>query len=343
MHDQLPTSRALEAASRIAAAVSLCCAALAIDPVFAAASYDGQRWFQIEISIFSHEGPDRNFENWSPDRLSLAYPEKIGDFKNFFDLLIIEEFEERVLGITEEDLLAVANDEADEMLAAPADLAPDALFSNGLNTATVIDDAVNSVGPFPRPSAASYQFIDVAREPYLQLSPELSDFQQTNRALRNSSETRLLYHGLWRQPVLSQSRAQALYVEGGNIVDGRHELQGSLTIRFNEGQDRVVLDTNLWLLEFSDGGLIEDAWRNISFPASESAAAARASELNDDREGQSSVSRVFQLTQSRDMRSDEFHYIDHPAFGIVIMVNPYDLPVPGSSIEEQLEDQPAQP
>ena len=38
------------------------------------------------------------------------------------------------------------------------------------------------------------------------------------------------------------------------------------------------------------------------------------------------INRVFHMEQSREMRSTEFHYIDHPAMGIVILVEPIEVP-----------------
>lgn len=38
--------------------------------------------------------------------------------------------------------------------------------------------------------------------------------------------------------------------------------------------------------------------------------------------------RVYRLQQSRRMRSNELHYLDHPVFGMAIKVTPYELPEP---------------
>ena len=36
---------------------------------------------------------------------------------------------------------------------------------------------------------------------------------------------------------------------------------------------------------------------------------------------------LFRLTQTRRMRSGELHYLDHPLFGLLVQVRPYELPV----------------
>jgi hypothetical protein len=35
---------------------------------------------------------------------------------------------------------------------------------------------------------------------------------------------------------------------------------------------------------------------------------------------------VFQLLESRRMRSREYHYLDHPLFGVIAVVTPYETP-----------------
>ena len=38
------------------------------------------------------------------------------------------------------------------------------------------------------------------------------------------------------------------------------------------------------------------------------------------------IPSVFRLTQSRRMRSRELHYLDHPMFGVIVQVTPYEGP-----------------
>lgn len=44
--------------------------------------------------------------------------------------------------------------------------------------------------------------------------------------------------------------------------------------------------------------------------------------------------RVYHMQQSRRMRSTELHYLDHPVLGMIIRVNPYQLPEPETAQEE---------
>jgi hypothetical protein len=106
-------------------------------------------------------------------------------------------------------------------------------------------------------------------------------------------------------------------------------------LRFNENRDRIVIDSNLWLTEYSASLDRESEWQLPAIPR------AMKSDLDSIEKGrqnlQYGINRVFHLQQSREMRSAEFHYIDHPAMGIVILVEPYEpppLPLPEFDFEE---------
>lgn len=275
---------------------------------------DLERWFQIEVSIFSNESlTDRSEEQWQATRIELDYPGRIRRLDRLIDLLLIADLQVEA---------PAATDLNEEIVASPEE-----------DVATT-EEIIMAVGPQPASAASEFRFFDFDRDSYLQLPPSASDFQQTNRALERSAEHRLLFHGLWRQVVVGEDDAIPIYIEGGLQYGQQHELQGSLTIRFNDNQDRVVVDANLWLTEFSAAADPEADWSLPSIPDS----------LNDGQDAGASdqpgptyyINRVFQLLQSRDMRSTEFHYLDHPALGLVILVEPYEvppIPLPGLDFE----------
>lgn len=300
----------------------------------AAESYDGQRWFQIEVSIFSHESPsDREAELWSADRLSLNYPSRLRKMDRYSDKLMIAEFAKEVLGVeAAEDLAALGESNV------PSLVNDGTSFSTDISRSELLKEAL-AIGPFRNESAASFSFFDTDRAAYLRLGDDASDFQQTNRALRRSPSNRLLFHSVWRQPMLSARRASPLLIQGGERVGDEHELQGSITLRFNDNEDRVVIDANLWLTEFTPGPS-DDEWQLPELPTAMlerpeyvSPEASRAPENTTSF----SPRRIYQMIQSREMRSDEFHYIDHPAIGLVVLVRQYDLPVYQPPTEETFQ------
>ena len=256
-----------------------------------------ERWFQIELSIFSNENiEDRNAESWLPSDYELNYPENMRKLSLLTDLFLSDH--------NLDDRSSVTGSASQEEI--------DAMIRN---------DQLKNIRPRIKSTESNFKLFDFSRDDFTQLSPSDSDFQQTNRTLERSSDHRLLYHGLWRQAVRQSSNAVPIYIEGGLRYGDNHELQGSVTIRFNENEDRVVVDTHIWLIEYS---IVKDSsseWKLPQIPESIQI---------ESRENSSSLTyfpnNVYVMEQSREMRSNEFHYLDHPALGLVISVKPYSVP-----------------
>ena len=256
-----------------------------------------ERWFQIELSIFSNENiEDRNAESWLSSDYELNYPRNMRKLSLLTDLFLSDRNLDDRLSVTE----PASQEEIDEMIK---------------------KDQLKNIRPWIKNSESNFKLFDFSRDDFTQLSPVDSDFQQTNRTLERSSDHRLLYHGLWRQAVRQSSNAVPIYIEGGLRYGDNHELQGSVTIRFNENEDRVVIDTHIWLIEYS---IVKDSSSEWKLPQ------VPESVRRESRENTSSLTyfpnNVYVMEQSREMRSNEFHYLDHPALGLVISVRPYSVP-----------------
>jgi hypothetical protein len=293
---------------------------------------DGQRWFSIEVSIFSNESAqDRANETWQPERYSLGYPGGLRRLDQLLDLLMIDALQPpaELPEITPAD--GFQQQQSPQAQAnVPLELSP-----QQQRLAKIL-----ATGPFPASEGEGegegFRFFDIERDAFLQLPDQFSDFQQTNRSLERAPDHRLLFHALWRQAVVSEAEATPIYVSGGLAYNEQHELQGSLTLHFNDNEDRVVVAANLWLTEFSIVENIETSWQLPSppeiaqkdLPASDSALLYYPHQ-------------VYQMRQSRPMRSGEFHYLDHPALGLVIQVEPYDVP-PLPTTEFDVTDELAQ-
>jgi len=272
-----------------------------------------QRWFQIEVSIFSNESlADRDEERWQTESNELNYPNPLRRLGQLSDLLITEQMiADAIAESSEQDSLST-KEEATIEIDADALAAIERLAQ------------ILTTGPQPVRPEGEFKFPDFMRDPHLQLTPDNSDFEQTNRALERSAEHRLLFHGLWRESVADPADAIPLYVQGGLRFDDQYELQGAITLRFNENRDRLVIDSNLWLTEYSASADFESEWQ---LPAIPEAMKTDLDSLTRDEQGlQYGINRVFHMEQSREMRSNQFHYIDHPAIGIVILVKPIDVP-----------------
>ena len=272
-----------------------------------------QRWFQIEVSIFSNESlADRDEELWQAESNELNYPNPLRRLGQLSDLLITDQMIADAIAVSSEQDSLSAIEEATIEIDAEALAAIERLAQ------------ILTTGPQLVRPEGEFKFPDFMRDPHLQLTPDDSDFEQTNRALEHSAEHRLLFHGLWRESVADPADAIPLYVQGGLRFDDQYELQGAITLRFNENRDRLVIDSNLWLTEYSASADFESEWQ---LPAIPEAMKTDLDSLTRDEQGlQYGINRVFHMEQSREMRSNQFHYIDHPAIGIVILVKPIDVP-----------------
>lgn len=129
--------------------------------------------------------------------------------------------------------------------------------------------------------------------------------------LNQSGRYRVLLHLSWKQPALSENEAQSVHIK---------------SVPQNTGG--VIIDGTVRLYRARYLHLSADL---ILFPEFD-------------------LSNLFRLQQSRRMRSNELHYLDHPVFGILAQVTPVEdsataiplLPAGGESAGvEATEDEPA--
>ena len=264
-----------------------------------------QRWFQVELTIFSNESyADRERETWRPDTLDLTYPPEMVRLGRLTDLLFLELF--------------------------TADGEPEALEAEAEPPETELA-RLRDTGPFPAREASGFRFPDLQRDPFLELPASYSDFRQTNQSIERAGQYRVLYDAVWRQPIGDAGSATPIFVAGGDRYGSLAELQGSVALNFNAGRDRVIFSADLWLAEFG-GATGGGQWSLPPLPE------ALVETLGVETPGSASapaISRIYTMRQQRELRSGEFHYLDHPALGIVVQITPYDLPPPFEFVDSQ--------
>ncbi len=256
-----------------------------------------QRWFQIELTIFSNEsGADRERETWPSENLDLAFPAEMIRLGKLTDLLFLDWF--------------AAAGEAEAI--GPEAETPDPELAR-----------LRDTGPFPAREASGFRFPDLQRDSFLELPDSFSDFRQTNQAIGRAGQYRVLYDAVWRQPVGDPGSATPIFVAGGNRYGWLAELQGSVALEFNASRDRVIFGADLWLAEFSGA------------PGSQLSLPPPPEEFRDAAGGSAPpvIGRIYSMRQQRELRSGEFHYLDHPAMGILVQIVPYDVP-PMESLPE---------
>lgn len=137
---------------------------------------------------------------------------------------------------------------------------------------------------------------------------------QVARSIRRSTLYQLLIHQSWTQPI--DQTASTILLQGGTQYGANFELEGTIALRRNR---YLHLATDLYLTVFETtlGGAepSKDRLDHGEHPMLMAAA---------QRGRTTSPSHRFHMTETRRLRSSELHYIDHPAFGIIVEIRPVD-------------------
>jgi len=181
------------------------------------------------------------------------------------------------------------------------------------------------------------------------------------RKLSASTEYRPLIHAAWRQPTHSRAEAPPVHVFGGELVTneepdaelGSAPAEGEATTEPSDvGAETAtsayrpdepaaaepILTDDLFLprsttpppLYQVDGAVTVSVERYLH--AKVDLLYRRPLPMQDPTLPPDAPTtlelRGFRLQTSRRMRSQELHYIDHPLFGVLVMVTPFELPQP---------------
>ena len=165
------------------------------------------------------------------------------------------------------------------------------------------------------------------------------EFQLGNYAyaLKKNNNYRVLYHQGWKQQMFAKKDSPAILISGGKSIRDFKELEGSIKIHIGRF---LHLETDLWLSEqpsipqvgLEDSQLTTNnqnqqiaQWPvrpNPSRNATSSEENRVTWTLSEDN--RKTDVPVYVLRQSRKMRSEELHYIDHPLLGIMVLITPID-------------------
>ncbi len=256
-----------------------------------AQSSRNDNWFQIEVTLFTYEGANLDSELWSPQGLSLGFPERLRRLDEVADALQLQDW---------------------------SVFAPQ-LVTDALDPAQFNRDAPQ-IGPAPyAPADAPFTLPDLSRTPFLLLPPERHDFSGTNRALTQSTGQRIVFHGAWLQNLTRRNSATAVAIIGGQQFGERYEVEGSLNFYLTSSGDRAILESNLWLNSFGTTPS-DEGWELPLLPE------VLHDETTEENVTPFYVTRIIPFQQNRDLRSREFHYLDHPALGMLVQITPYELP-----------------
>ncbi len=187
--------------------------------------------------------------------------------------------------------------------------------------------------------------------PFIALPGRDSEFYGKAAYMQRAGGYRTLFHERWVQPVASEGNAIPIVIDRSGDRGDWPLLQGSVKIHISRF---LHLETNLWLNTHGDY-FPDNAWRMPAPPLGPPAVIVEeadpepeeetyfisepaAAELADPNEPLLSAEEsgpvypwrhAVALQQKRRMRSNEIHYLDHPLLGVVVLFTPLD--------EEQLK------
>ena len=148
--------------------------------------------------------------------------------------------------------------------------------------------------------------------------------------LRRQPGHTVLLHTAWRQPVGSQKRAPWIRLTDAPDATTAATLDGMVRLSVRR---YLHLDLDLVVTREVEVAITEEPITGtVAIPLAEPAAtpatvttpgAAPAPAVTYSR-----VRLPFRMIDSRRMRSDEVHYVDHPAFGVLVLATAYHPPVP---------------
>lgn len=180
-------------------------------------------------------------------------------------------------------------------------------------------------------------------------------FRKVAESMRLSSRYRILLEHSWIQSLEQRNKAPAIVVKGGRQAGEHYELEGYIQVAVER---YLYVETNLWLSRFgtgngdyylpnpprrnipADDGFVDESFENSP---EYQAFLEQNPQLREDKpepdwpssnESQN-IDRIVVMNQSRRMRSDELHFIDHPLFGALVYISKPD--------PETLTSEPSEP
>ena len=300
------------------------------------------RWFRVELLIFSQGAAGaKNSETWDPSP-TLAYPTKSRFLFNP---------EKAANNLSEHQAIS------DPLSPATATSSIDPLGHQTI-TLSLLEEATEESAPeLPDTTGSAAALLESELEiseppttpsPFTVLPRSELEFQGKAAYMARTGRYKTLFHQSWLQTVATKEKAIPIIVDHSGDDESWPLLQGSVTLYLSR---YLHLETNLWLN--TPGSYLPAQWRmpaaplgpksliiiqppveessydNPLLPIDTQALTAitelTATEELDLMEPQQLLSpwrHAVVLRQERRMRSTEVHYIDHPLLGVVVKISP---------------------
>jgi len=175
-----------------------------------------------------------------------------------------------------------------------------------------------------------------------------------------SSRYELLVHTGWRQPGLDESSSIPVWVKGGKIYDSSYSSIDQMTppatsqdVGKSANAPRVASPLRYGLYEL-EGQITIILSRYLHAktelvlrkPADTSRLVQQSSLTPDSEEHELMAMKGqlllnYSLNEQRRMRSKKLHYLDHPEFGMLVLITPYEAPMENIIEQPEAETVPA--
>jgi hypothetical protein len=295
-----------------------------------------QGWYQVDVILFKPKSADLDEESWP--EVTRTYPADITAVTNggVFKLSQLEQLDVLLPAATINVASELSNDEFafegqssrnknrlvieratggyDEGSSRNSDWDSDNPFrlagsAAGISAALPVEDIIDTA--LAKDSATSGGALAFSSR------ETNSSLQTVLRSLQRSSQFTVLSNNSWVQPIGSEPTP--ILLQAGQRYDDRFEVEGSLSLT----RSRFLhIQTNLWYTVFEPrSGESKPFLGGFQSNLSDEILSQHPELVKVERErGQYFAARTHLMFQSRRMRSDELHYIDHPLFGIVVRI-----------------------
>lgn len=195
------------------------------------------------------------------------------------------------------------------------------------------------------------------RKAWRTLDDEQFNLESMTERMLDRGGYRILFHESWRQPVSKRNRAFPIYVQGGERIMPSLESIPEMSSKDQASDGTSATESGPDAAQPVDGdsnNTTEDSFQaghTLALPEMRGTLLLHVSRYLHvepdlwltDQDARNRLYHV-QINQSRRMRSEELHYLDHPRFGLLIQVNPWqsekqkELEQMEDALEEQKEN-----
>jgi len=299
----------------------------------AQAQAQSDRWFRVELLVFSHEtGSADRAESWEP-LPALGYPSAVRFLVNTdqVERNIDEVGQDSVVdarGVQTIELPPLESQRNDGR--EPKQNSTDIPRRNSQpDLKTTSNSAAASSDPIVEDNAA------MLPAPFVQRAAAEREFRGKAAYMQRMGNYRTLYHQTWLQPMRDESSALPIVLDrSGDTLDWP-QLQGTVKIYLSR---YLHVETDLWLN--TTGNYLPGEWAMPAAPLgppsliviepepSLSEPTIESGEIDELAQAKSTLEPAYpwrhavRFNEKRRMRSNEVHYLDHPMLGVVIKFTP---------------------